>query len=76
MTIEVPELPYASNALEPHVSSTTLDFQHGKHHKSYVDKLTAAIEGTAYEGQSLEKIIADAKWEFAAQNYPADRAAT
>lgn len=57
MSIELPGLPYAIDALEPHVSSRTLEFHHGKHHKAYVDKLNAAIAGTAYEGQSLEAII-------------------
>ena len=58
MSIELPDLPYAVDALEPHVSAETLGFHHGKHHKAYVDKLNAAIAGTGYEGQSLESIIA------------------
>ena len=58
MSIELPNLPYAADALEPHVSANTLGFHHGKHHKAYVDKLNAAIAGTSYEGQSLEAIIA------------------
>ena len=53
----LPELPYAIDALEPHVSANTLEFHYGKHHKAYVDKLNAAIHGTDYEGQSLEAII-------------------
>ena len=57
MSIELPGLPYAIDALEPHVSSRTLKFHHGKHHKAYVDKLNAAIVGTAYEGLSLEAIV-------------------
>ena len=57
MSIDFPVLPYATNALEPHVSTNTLEHHHGKHHKGYVDKLNAAISGTAYEGQSLEAII-------------------
>ncbi len=60
MSIEFPVLPYASDALEPHVSAATLGFHHGKHHKAYVDKLNAAVSGTAYDGLSLEKIIASA----------------
>ena len=55
--IEFPSLPYAANALEPHVSAKTLEFHHGKHHKAYVDKLNAAIAGTAYEGRSLAMIV-------------------
>ena len=58
MSIKLPDLPYAADALEPHVSAETLGFHHGKHHKAYVDKLNAAIAGTGYEGQSLESIIA------------------
>jgi Fe-Mn family superoxide dismutase len=57
MSIEFPALPYATNALEPHVSARTLEHHHGKHHKGYVGKLNAAISGTAHEGQSLEAII-------------------
>ena len=60
MSIEFPDLPYASDALEPHVSAETLGFHHGKHHKAYVDKLNAAIAGNAYDELSLEKIIASA----------------
>ena len=58
MSIALPDLPYAADALEPHMSRRTLEFHHGKHHKAYVDKLNAAIDGTDYEGQSLEAIIA------------------
>jgi Fe-Mn family superoxide dismutase len=58
MSIEFPNLPYAADALEPHISARTFEFHHGKHHKAYVDKLNAAIGGTAYESQSLEEIIA------------------
>jgi Fe-Mn family superoxide dismutase len=57
MTIAHPDLPYAADALEPHISAQTLGFHHGKHHKAYVDKLNAAIESTSYAGQSLESII-------------------
>ena len=58
MSIEFPTLPYAADALEPHISANTLDFHHGKHHRAYVDKLNAAIAGTAYERLPLEAIIA------------------
>ena len=57
MSIEFPSLPYAADALEPHVSAKTFEFHHGKHHKAYVDKLNAAIAGTGYENQSLEMIV-------------------
>ncbi|MGB5721963.1 MAG: superoxide dismutase, partial [Woeseiaceae bacterium] len=49
MSIEFPVLPYAINALEPHVSAKTLALHHGKHHKGYVEKLNTAIAGTAYD---------------------------
>lgn len=57
MTYQLPELPYALNALEPHISKRTMSIHHGKHHKSYVDKLNAAIEGRAYDGEPLTKVI-------------------
>ena len=57
MSIQFPSLPYAVDALEPHVSAETLAVHHGKHHKAYVDKLNAAIAGTPYEGQSLAMIV-------------------
>ena len=46
MAITLPPLPYPDNALEPAISATTLQTHHGKHHKAYVDKTNAAIEGT------------------------------
>jgi Fe-Mn family superoxide dismutase len=60
MSIEFSDLPYATDALQPHISSQTLETHHGKHHKGYVDKLNAAIAGTRYEDQSLEEIITSA----------------
>jgi len=57
MSIDFPALPYAINALEPHVSAKTLALHHGKHQKGYVEKLNSAIAGTAYAGKSLEAII-------------------
>lgn len=57
MTFELPALPYAKDALEPHISAETLDFHHGKHHQTYVTKLNEAIPGTEFEGKSLEEII-------------------
>ncbi len=60
MSIEFPDLPYAIDALEPHVSARTLEFHHGKHHKAYVDKLNAAIKGSRYESQGLEVIVESA----------------
>jgi Fe-Mn family superoxide dismutase len=57
MTIPLMPLPYAHDALEPHISSATLETHHGAHHKTYVDKLNAAIAGTEDEGKPLEDIV-------------------
>ena len=57
MAIELPALPYAQDALEPHISSETLEYHYGKHHKTYVDKLNGMIPGTEFEGKDLEDII-------------------
>jgi Fe-Mn family superoxide dismutase len=57
MAIELPALPYAIDALAPHISQETLEFHHGKHHATYVTKLNAAIPGTEFESMSLEDII-------------------
>ena len=51
------ELPYSRDALEPYISGETLDYHHGKHHASYVDKLNGMIDGTEFESSSLEEII-------------------
>ncbi len=57
MSITLPPLPYADNALDPVISANTLGFHYGKHHKTYVDNLNKLIAGTPLEGQSLEAII-------------------
>ena len=57
MAFELPALPFAKDALEPHISSNTLDFHHGKHHNAYVTKLNELIAGTDLENKSLEEII-------------------
>ena len=61
MAITLPPLPYADTALEPAISATTLQTHHGKHHKAYVDKTNAAIEGGDLADASLEEIIAAAQ---------------
>jgi Fe-Mn family superoxide dismutase len=61
MPIEFPPLPFAQDALEPHMSARTLDFHHGKHHKAYVDKANAAIAGTPLDGKPVEEIVRAAK---------------
>ncbi len=60
MPIPFSDLPYSPDALEPYISAKTLEFHYGKHHKAYVDKLNAAIAGTPYDDQPVEKIIAAA----------------
>lgn len=57
MAFTLPELPYAKDALEPHISSETIEFHYGKHHQTYVDKLNGLIKGSEFEGQDLEAII-------------------
>ena len=54
---ELPDLPYAIDALEPHISAETLQFHHGKHHATYVDKLNGMIPGSEFESATLEDII-------------------
>lgn len=60
MAHQLPDLPYAMDALEPHISKETLEFHYGKHHNAYVTKLNAAIEGTDNASKSLEDIIKSA----------------
>lgn len=57
MAFELPPLPYAKDALAPHMSEQTLNFHHGKHHQTYVNNLNGLVEGTEHEGKSLEEII-------------------
>ncbi|WP_417463701.1 superoxide dismutase [Kordiimonas sp.] len=57
MTFQLPQLPYEQDALEPHISKETLGFHHGKHHNAYVTNLNGLVEGTEFEGQSLEAIM-------------------
>lgn len=57
MTFELPKLPYALDALEPHISKETLEYHYGKHHQAYVTNLNNLIKGTEYESLSLEEII-------------------
>ena len=56
----VPQLPYAYDALEPHIDRATMEFHHDKHHQAYVDKLNAAIEGNPHLlGASIEELLRD-----------------
>jgi Fe-Mn family superoxide dismutase len=57
MPFELPPLPYAKSALEPHISANTLDFHHGKHHQAYVTNLNNLTKESALASQSLEEVI-------------------
>ncbi len=57
MAFTLPELPYARNALAPHISEETLNFHYGKHHQAYVTNLNGLVEGTDLAGKSLEEVI-------------------
>lgn len=59
MPFELPALPYATDALEPHIDTKTMEIHHGKHHQGYTSKLNAAIEGTENENLSIEAILAN-----------------
>lgn len=54
---ELPELPFAKDALQPWTSAETFEYHHGKHHAGYVNKLNAAVLGNAFEGQQLDEVI-------------------
>jgi superoxide dismutase, Fe-Mn family len=56
MAYTVPELPYASNALEPHIDAQTMEIHHGKHHAAYVTNLNKALEGAGVPEQSIEDL--------------------
>jgi len=57
MSFQLPELPYAHNALEPHIDAKTMEIHHGKHHNGYTSKLNAAVEGTELANHSIEDIL-------------------
>jgi superoxide dismutase, Fe-Mn family len=57
MAFELPKLPYAYNALEPHIDAKTMEIHHTKHHQAYTTNLNAAIAGTDLEGKSIEEIL-------------------
>jgi Fe-Mn family superoxide dismutase len=61
MAFELPALPYATDALAPHMSAETFEFHHGKHHKAYVDKTNGLVAGTDLENASLSAVIKAAK---------------
>ena len=57
MAFELPKLPYAYDALEPHIDARTMEIHHGKHHNGYTTNLNNAIAGTDLEGQTIESIL-------------------
>ena len=57
MSFELPNLPYAYDALEPHIDARTMEIHHGKHHSAYTTNLNAAIAGTDLEGKSIEELM-------------------
>ena len=57
MAFELPNLPYAHDALNPHIDTATMEIHHGKHHAAYIAKLNAAVSGSEMEGKSLEELI-------------------
>lgn len=69
MAFELPALPYATNALEPHIDTLTMEIHHGKHHNAYVTNLNNVIAGTDGEGKSIDEIIANiSKFPTAVRN--------
>jgi Fe-Mn family superoxide dismutase len=59
MAFELPALPYAHDALEPHIDAETMQIHHGKHHAAYTNNLNAAIAGTPMEGMTIEELMRD-----------------
>ena len=68
MAFELPKLPYAYDALEPHIDARTMEIHHSKHHQGYTTNLNAAIEGTELEGKSIEEILKAGKDKPAVRN--------
>ncbi len=58
MSFQLPDLPYAHNALEPNIDARTMEIHHGKHHAGYTANLNKAVEGTEMEGKSIEDLLA------------------
>ncbi len=68
MSFELPKLPYAYDALEPHIDAMTMEIHHSKHHNAYTTNLNAAIAGTELEGKSIEEILMACKDKPAVRN--------
>ncbi|MFZ9028094.1 MAG: superoxide dismutase [Crocinitomicaceae bacterium] len=68
MSFELPKLPYAYDALEPHIDAQTMEIHHSKHHNGYTNNLNNAIAGTEFEGKSIEEILKSCKNSPAVRN--------
>jgi len=68
MAFELPTLPYAYDALAPHIDARTMEIHHGKHHAGYTNNLNAAIAGTEMEGKSIEALLAEHSENGAVRN--------
>jgi Fe-Mn family superoxide dismutase len=68
MAFQLPDLPYAHDALEPHIDTRTMEIHHGKHHAGYTNNLNNAIAGTEMEGKSIEEICANHSDNTAVRN--------
>lgn len=68
MAFELPKLPYAYDALEPHIDARTMEIHHGKHHAGYTNNLNNAIAGTDMEGKSIEDLLANHSDNAAVRN--------
>src|SRR5699024_12166386 len=59
MSYTLPELPYAYDALEPHIDERTMKIHHDKHHQGYTDKVNKALKGTDYEDKPIDEVLGD-----------------
>ena len=68
MAFELPQLPYAYDALEPHIDARTMEIHHSKHHAGYTSKLNTAVEGTELAGKDIETLLRDHSENGAVRN--------
>jgi Fe-Mn family superoxide dismutase len=64
----LPQLPYAYDALEPHIDARTMEIHHSKHHNAYTTNLNAAIAGTDMEGKTIENILINLDMKIPVRN--------